>query len=134
MCFSSHYLGHRQDTKITLHPGLTPEELSSGTPPQFDDDVSMTTLWVWPFTSGFSNIFIHNLYCYKFYIWALDTNNIFKKIKKSYLFLSHGILFFSIKFFCNAGLDPQNWFQNSLMGHYLQFEKDILAYCICLYK
>lgn len=44
MCSTFHYLGHRQDAKIPLHSGLTPVELSCGTPPWVDNDILMTIL------------------------------------------------------------------------------------------
>lgn len=44
MCSTFRYLGHRQDAEMPLHSGLTPAELSCGTPPQVDSDTSMTVL------------------------------------------------------------------------------------------
>lgn len=61
MCSTFHYLRRRQNAKIPLDSGLTPVDSPVELHLRLTDTL-MTIFWVWPFSSGFSSIFIHNLY------------------------------------------------------------------------
>lgn len=110
----------------------------------------LTVIHWWPFSEcdPMAQVFeiFSSTICFKLWISYLIPGHTHLKKKRiiyevvpslssiSSLFLWCPVLFCYSFYLFNTDLDPQNWFQNPLMGHYLSYENHILANCISLYN